>query len=59
MLMLSLSLIHGLVTSTLLIECIPAEGDLLMEFLGQDPCHRSFVDSKAHDHGTSRSFSQA
>lgn len=38
-LLISLVLVHGLVASPLLVECIPSDGSSLVEFIGQDPCH--------------------
>jgi hypothetical protein len=35
----SLVFLHALLTAPLLVECIPPDGQYLVEILGQDPCH--------------------
>ena len=39
--LLSLALMHGLVSSPLLVECIRADGIVIMELLGNDPCRQA------------------
>ena len=49
MLLLSLTLANGMVASSLLVECIPADGRSLVELFGQDPCHHPFGAIEIHD----------
>jgi hypothetical protein len=46
--LLCLALAHGLVASSLLVECIPADGRSLVELIGQDPCHQPFGAVETH-----------
>jgi len=43
--LLSLALVHGLVSSPLLVECIRADGLLLIELIGHDPCRHPAMES--------------
>ncbi len=53
-LLLALALAHGLIASSLLVECIPADGRSLIELIGQDPCHHPFgaVETLGGEHDT-------
>ena len=44
--LLSLALVHGLVSSPLLVECIRADGILLIEWIGHDPCRHPAVEKE-------------
>ena len=40
-LLLSLTLVHGMIASPLLVNCLPSDGRSLVELVGQDPCHHA------------------
>jgi hypothetical protein len=40
-LMLSLALVHGMIASPLLVNCLPSDGRSLVELVGHDPCHHA------------------
>lgn len=46
--LLCVALAQGMVASSLLVECIPADGSTLVELLGQDPCHQLFAAIELH-----------
>jgi hypothetical protein len=39
--MLSLALVHGMIASPLLVNCLPSDGRSLVELVGHDPCHHA------------------
>ncbi len=52
--LLSAVLVYGLVASPLLVQCIPGDGNPLVELIGQDPCHQVFGEIAA---GSGHDFS--
>jgi hypothetical protein len=40
-LLLSLMLVHGMIASPLLVNCLPSDGRSLVELVGKDPCHHA------------------